>query len=205
MTFRTALVPALLGATLLSAPVLAQDTGGAAAPAAPAPGAPAAGTTVAATYRDWQIICAPASDSQPEQCEMYQLLHDAQNSPIAEISIAALPLGAEFAAGATVTTPLETFLPTGMGFWIGPMPADNQIRVEPFRVCTVVGCVVRMGLSSDEIDQMKAGSGATVMIAPFVAVNQPVQIGISLAGFTAAYDDLQTRLAAAAAAARSNP
>ena len=69
-----------------------------------------------------------------------------------------LPLGAEFAAGATVTTPLETFLPTGLGFRIGT--AENM-RVEGFRVCTVVGCVVRMGLTAEEIDQMKAGSTAT--------------------------------------------
>lgn len=202
MTFRIALASGLISAALIAAPALAQST--AAAPAAPAAESPT-GPSVAATFRDWQIICAPATANQPEQCEMYQLLRDMTNAPIAEISIAALPLGAEFAAGATVTTPLETFLPTGMGFWIGAMPADNQIRVEGFRVCTVVGCVVRMGLSADEIDQMKSGSSATVMIAPFVAIDQPVQIPISLAGFTAAYDDLQTRLSLAAAAARANP
>lgn len=204
MTFRIALASGLISAALIAAPALAQSTDAAAAPAAPAAAAQP-GPTVAATFRDWQVICAPATANQPEQCEMYQLLRDMTNAPIAEISIAALPLGAEFAAGATVTTPLETFLPTGLGFWIGDMPADNQIRVEGFRVCTVVGCVVRMGLSAEEVDQMKSGSSATVMIAPFVAIDQPVEIPISLAGFTAAYDDLQTRLANAAAAARSNP
>ena len=199
MMFRSALVSGLVSAALLSAPMaFAQET--AADPAASAQ--QAAGPVLAATFRDWQIICSPEVEGQAQTCEMYQLLMDASDSPIAELSIAALPLGAEFAAGATVTTPLETFLPTGMGFRIGQ---EENMRIEGFRVCTVVGCVVRMGLSPDEIDRMKAGTSATVTIAPFVAIDQPVDINISLAGFTAAYDDLQTRLAAAAAAARTNP
>lgn len=155
---------------------------------------------LAATHGDWQLICTPLGEGQPEYCEGYQLLADAAGSPIAEISLEVLPLGAEFAAGATVTTPLETFLPTGMGFRIG---TTDDMRLEPFRVCTVIGCVVRMGLSFDEIDAMKAGSTATVTIAPFVAVDQPVEIAVSLRGFTALFDDLQTRLSLAAAAARS--
>ncbi|MCW1932189.1 invasion associated locus B family protein [Pararhodobacter zhoushanensis] len=204
--FRSALVSGLVSATLLAAPMaFAQETApapaaDAATPTAPAPDA--AGPVLAATFRDWQIICSPEVAGQPQTCEMYQLLLDPSDAPIAELSIAALPLGAEFAAGATVTTPLETFLPTGLGFRIGQ---EENMRVEGFRVCTVVGCVVRMGLSPDEITRMKAGSSATVTIAPFVAIDQPVEINVSLAGFTAAYDDLQTRLAAAAAAARANP
>ena len=204
MMFRSALVSGLVSVTLLAAPMaFAQETAPAeAAPPAAAQAPEAAGPVLAATFRDWQIICSPEVEGQPQTCEMYQLLMDSANSPIAELSIAALPLGSEFSAGATVTTPLETFLPTGMGFRIGN---EENMRVEGFRVCTVVGCVVRMGLSPDEIDRMKAGSNATVIIAPFVAIDQPVEINVSLAGFTAAYDDLQTRLATAAAAARANP
>ena len=193
MMFRTALVSGLTCAALLAAPAFAQEATSQAEAEATTP-------VVAATHGDWQVICSPEVEGQPQQCEMYQLLNDQNDSPIAEISIAALPLGAEFSAGATVTTPLETFLPTGMGFTIGD---SDQMRREGFRVCTVVGCVVRMGLSVDEVDQLKAGSTATVTIAPFVAVNQPVDITVSLRGFTAAFDDLQTRLSEAAAAARS--
>ena len=38
---------------------------------------------------------------------------------------------------------------------------------------------------------------------PFVAVDQEVSLTVSLSGFTAAYEDLQTRLSNAAAAQRS--
>lgn len=156
---------------------------------------------VATTFNDWDILCNRIDEAGTTLCEMYQLLRDPSDQPIAEISIAALPLGAEFAAGATITTPLETFLPTGLGWHIGN---DEEMRLEGFRVCTVVGCVVRMGLSPEEIDRMKAGATATVTIAPFVAIDQPIEITVSLSGFTAAYGDLQTRLAEAAAAARAN-
>ncbi len=156
---------------------------------------------VAATHRDWEILCSQIDEAGTTNCEMWQLLTDETEQPVAEISIAALPFGAEFSAGATVTTPLETFLPFGMGWRIGDA---EEMRVEGFRVCTVVGCMVRMGLPAEEIDAMRAGSTATIMIAPFRAVDQPVEISVSLAGFTAALEDLQTRLAQNAAAAREN-
>ena len=204
MTIRlSCLAGAAFAACLGVAPLFAQTTEPApteptADPAAEATQPP--GPYAAATFGNWEIICTPMGEGVPESCEMYQLLLDEQASPLAEISIAALPLGAEFAAGATVTTPLETFLPTGLGFRIGEA---ETMRIEPFRVCTVVGCIVRMGLSVEEIDAMKAGADATLTIAPFVAVDQPVNITISLEGFTAAYEDVQTRLSLAAAATRA--
>jgi len=204
MNFRTALGPVAVAAALALSPLTAAAQEAAAAGAQDAAPQVPTGPEVAATFRDWQVLCNTVDAAGTQDCEMYQLLHDSTGSPIAEISIVALPLGAEFAAGATVTTPLETFLPMGMGWYIGERPADGQVRAEGFRVCTVVGCIVRMGLSADEIDAMKSGSDATIMIAPFVAIDQPVEITVSLAGFTAAYDDLQTRLSQAAAAARAN-
>lgn len=206
MNLRTALRPALFGTALITASTaLAQENSGVSLQQLQQEqaqqqqqGQPA----VVATHRDWEVVCAEDPNGL-QSCEMYQLLTDESNQPVAEVSIAALPFGAEFAAGATVTTPLETFLPFGMGFFIGDRPGEGEeIRVEGFRVCTVVGCIVRMGLSPDEVNEMKAGSSATVLIAPFVAIDQPIEITISLAGFTAAYDELQERMAASAARAR---
>lgn len=195
---RRTLVSAALCATLPAFAAFAQDT---AAPQDAAAPQPAVGEPFeAASYNDWQVMCSQVDEAGTTICEMYQLLHDSTGQPVAEISIAALPLGAEFSAGATITTPLETFLPSGLGWRLGEA---EEMRIEGFRVCTVLGCIVRMGFSADEVDAMKAGSTATVMIAPFVAIDQPVEITVSLSGFTAAYEDLQTRLAEAAAAARN--
>lgn len=193
MTFFTALRPFALTvaacAILPGFAALAQET----APAADAT-APAAVNEpfVASAHNAWEVVCRRADDSEALNCEMYQLLLDPEQQPIAEISIAALPFGAEFAAGATITTPLETFLPFGMGWIIGDA---EEMRVEAFRVCTVVGCLIRMGLTPDEVDAMRAGANAKVVIAPFAAIDQPVEINVSLSGFTAAYEALQTQLA----------
>lgn len=207
-TLRTAIIASFFAAALPGVAALAQDTATPTpapteTPEAPAgaPTAPAPETFVAATFNDWEIICAPVDDAGNNTCEMYQLLFDPTGQPVAEISIAALPLGAEFAAGASITTPLETFLPMGLGWRVGP---TGDMRAEGFRVCTVVGCLVRMGIPAEEVDQMRAGSTATIMIAPFAAIDQPVEITVSLSGFTAAFADLQTRLAEAAVRARGN-
>lgn len=187
--------PALLltALALPLAPALAQTApaAGAAATEAPAPGTP----YVAAEHRDWQIICtrvpAEGQEAQADVCEMYQLLREESGQPIAEISIAALAETGEIVAGATITTPLETFLPAGMGFRASA--EAEEMRVEAFRVCTAIGCVVRMGLSAAEIDQLQRGSDAFVTIVPFVAVDRPVDIRVSLRGFTAALRDVRQR------------
>lgn len=148
--------------------------------------------TLVSEHRDWQILCTRFEVDGPEVCEMYQLLTETgSDQPVAEISIAALAASGDIVAGATITTPLETFLPTGMGFRIG---ADTeQMRVEEFRVCTVIGCIVRMGLSETEVTQMQRGAEAFVTIVPFVAVDQAVDIRVSLMGFTAALAELRER------------
>jgi invasion protein IalB len=159
-----------------------------------APAAPAAAPApyVAAEHRDWQVICARIEGQEGETCEIYQLLRETPGGqPIAEISIAALAPTGDIVAGATITTPLETFLPAGLGFRIG---ADaEEMRIEAFRVCTVVGCVVRMGLTADEVAAMERGSDAYITIVPFVAVDRPIDIRVSLRGFTAAMRDLRAR------------
>lgn len=148
-------------------------------------------TYVAAEHRDWQVLCTPVPDSEAELCEMYQLLTEESGQPVAEITIAALAETGDIVAGATITTPLETFLPTGLGFRIGR--ETEEMRIEPFRVCTAVGCVVRMGLTADEVTQMQRGAEAFVTIAPFVQIDQPLDLAVSLMGFTAALADVRER------------
>lgn len=192
-------VPALAlaaGLSLASGPAAAQQTptiqGQAGSAAQAAPQAPALPEPyLAAEHRDWQVLCTRIGENGQELCEMYQLLTESNGQPIAEISIAALAEGGDIVAGATITTPLETFLPSGLGFRIGANA--QEIRVEAFRVCTVIGCIVRMGLTPDEIAQMQRGSEAFITIVPFVQIDQPVDIRVSLLGFTAALREVRAR------------
>ena len=87
MTFRKILPLALGLLMLVASPVLAQD-----APATSDATQPPLGTPfVDATYADWEILCTQIDEAGTIACEMYQLLNDSTGSPIAEISIAALP------------------------------------------------------------------------------------------------------------------
>jgi invasion protein IalB len=183
------LILAIAAALAFSQPAVAQTAPAAQSPAtaSPAPGQP----YIAAEHRDWQVICSRIEGEEDEACEIYQLLREPSGQPIAEISIAALAESGDIVAGATITTPLETFLPAGLGFRIGAQA--EEMRIEVFRVCTVVGCIVRMGLSAAEIRAMEQGSDAFITIAPFVAVDRPVDIAVSLRGLTAAMRDLRAR------------
>lgn len=145
---------------------------------------------VAATHRDWQILCNRFGEGEQEQevCEMYKLL-ETDDGPIAELSIAALPEGSQFPAGMTVTTPLETFLPAGVVVRID----SGQPRQEPFLVCMVIGCIARIGLDESEVSAMQRGVNAFVTIASIAAADQPIELPVSLLGFTAALEDLRAR------------
>lgn len=194
MTMRSLLSSTFLIA-LLGAPQLAlgQEAAGAEAESAgPALGEP----YLVETHRDWELLCTRFEEGGDEVCEIYQLLLDEEENPIAEISIAALPEDAGVAAGATITTPLETFLPIGLGWRVGD---TEEMRMEGFRMCAVIGCIARIGFSQEEVDEMKGGSAAYITIAPFVAIDQPVDIRVSLLGFTAGFDDLLARMPAAPA------
>jgi invasion protein IalB len=186
----------LLACTALALPgaVLAQEQTEEQAPALDAlpmtpPDAPEEETYLAETHADWQILCSRFGDDEPELCEMYQLL-ETEDGPIAEVSIRALPDEAGFPAGATITTPLETFLPTGVTFRID----DGNPRQEPFFVCTVIGCMARLGFSEDEVAAMQRGTNAFITITAIVAVEDPIEVPISLMGFTAALADLRERM-----------
>jgi len=195
MNLRTLLCTTFLSA-LLSLPqmALAQETSTETTAETPAATTPEPGEPyLVATHRDWEILCTRFEEGGDEMCEMYQLLLDEGETPIAEISIAALPAEAGAVAGATITTPLETFLPAGLGWSVGDA---QEMRVEGFRMCAVIGCIARIGFSAEEVDAMKRGTHANITIAPFIAIDQPVDIRVSLLGFTAALDDLQARLPA---------
>ncbi len=145
---------------------------------------------VVAEHQDWEILCTRFEEGGPELCEMYQMIVGEDETPLAEITMAALPGDEEFEVGATITTPLETFLLTGLAWQIGD---DGELREEPFQVCTQIGCIALLGLSEEETAAMRAGSHAFVLFRPFRNTEQVVGARVSLMGFTAALADLSER------------
>ena len=137
-----------------------------------------------ATNHDlWEQRCEKTEDGK-DQCQLFQLLKDAEGNAVAEFSIFALPAGGPAAAGATVVAPLETLLTEALTIAIDTAPA----KIYPFTFCTVEGCVARVGFTAEEVEQFKKGAKATVTLVPAAAPEKQVNLDISLKGFTAGYE-----------------
>lgn len=200
-----------LGLTLAGAlPVFAQEAAPAADPAAtPAAaadtlnmGTPAAPPTpvtkdsaqVGQSYNQarfgaWEQNCVKSADGK-DPCQMYQLLKDQDQNPVAEFSMFPLPAGQPAAAGATIMVPLETLLTANLSIQVdGGTP-----KIYPFTFCAQPGCVARVGFTADEVAQFKKGAKADMTIVPAVDPTKKVVLNIDLKGFTAALDAVTATL-----------
>ncbi|MEM8656280.1 MAG: invasion associated locus B family protein [Pseudomonadota bacterium] len=147
--------------------------------------APQVGETYTAeTNGDWQLRCIKTEDGQDEPCQMYQLMSDAEGTPVAEISIFRLPEGGRAVAGATIIVPLETSLPQQLTLEVD----GGQARRYPFAFCNPIGCYSRVGLVAEEVAQFRRGANAKLTIVPALAPDQKVELTMSLSGFTASFD-----------------
>ena len=138
--------------------------------------------TLRATYDSWEVRCVAETD-----CVMTQLHRRSEQSADAVFTIVksdglAGTDGQTFEAFAEIVVPLGVYLPGGLGLKGDDQPA----KAAPFERCIDEGCVVRAPISATMLGNLKAG--ATVNIVIFGGPEQPVQIPMSLAGFTAAYD-----------------
>ncbi len=207
----------------LAAPLAAQDTTAPAAEAAPAaPEAPAAATPDpapdAAPAPDADAVpdAAPAAPAQPEisvtthgdwevgclagttNCEMQQVAADPEGNPVLLVRVIKLPAGSDAPALAIFNTPLGTLLPPGLGFQVDTGPTASL----PFEWCVQEGCIVRLGMREPDITALKRGRGVKLTVISIADAQDPVELSLSLAGFTAAYDSLT---APAGPAAPANP
>jgi len=183
----------------LSGPAWAQDTGGdnaaqTEAPAestAPAPEQPEPPTPyVKESFQDWRIVCVQVNETR-ESCNMQQLLRDEGNNPVSQVSIAPMPAAAApRAAAVEVATPLETLLSDDLRVQVD----DGTPTRHRFTFCTRQACVSQFALTTQQVGEFKAGAEAKVTITPVVAPDQTVDLTMSLAGFTAAFESLKSQL-----------
>lgn len=150
-------------------------------------------TYLAETHGDWELRCIRVEEGQPEPCSLYQLLSDEGGNPVAEFNIFDLPDDGQITAGATIVSPLETLLTPGLRLRVD----DNAGAQYPFAFCQQIGCFVRLGLTSEDIDAFRAGGEAIVGIVPMQAPGTVVELSASLVGFTAGFEALEARNAIA--------
>lgn len=144
--------------------------------------APPASPGLRGTYGKWEIRCVTETD-----CVMTQLHRRSEQSADAVFTIVkpqglvgddGLPIE----AFAEIVVPLGVYLPGGLGLKVDEQPA----KAAPFERCIEEGCVVRAPISATMLGNLK--NGGTVNIVIFGGPERPVQIPMSLDGFTAAFD-----------------
>ena len=117
---------------------------------------------------------------------MYQLAIDAREIPIAEMSIVPLDADDGRVAGFTIVTPLRTLLTEGVTLQID----NGRQQKYQFGWCTEAGCAARFAVRQDGLDQFKRGNKTRLTVLSVESPDAPVILDISLAGFTAAFNEL---------------
>ncbi len=153
---------------------------------APVPTAQPQIEVVTTTHGDWELRCT----ADKSDCFMYQLLQDAANNPVAEFTLLALPKGGQATAGATVVTPLGTLLEPGLVLQVD----SGQARKYNYTWCDQSGCFARFGLEAAQTDSYKRGNVARMRIVSASNPQQPVDLTVSLSGFTAAFNEMTAAL-----------
>lgn len=136
------------------------------------------------TNGDWDLRCIKAEVAEEEPCQMYQLMSDAEGTPVAEISIFRLAEGGRAVAGATIIVPLETSLPQQLTMQVD----GGTARRYPYSFCNQIGCFARIGLVAEEVAAFRAGNQANLSLVPALAPDQRVDLTLSLSGFTASFN-----------------
>lgn len=134
------------------------------------------------TFTDWTLRCLKMPEGETDPCQIYQLLRDSDGNAVAEISMVPLS-GGQAAAGATIVAPLETLLTEQITMRVD----GGTARRFQFSFCNPAGCVARVGFTAEDVNLFRAGNSATLRIVPAAAPDAEVVVGISLAGFTAAF------------------
>jgi invasion protein IalB len=138
------------------------------------------------SYGDWVVFCGPILPEAPQanRCEMSQeLRQDGTDQLVLAISIQVDEDGA--AGRAMIIAPFGLRLANGLRF----VMEEREIAAASFETCLPNGCISRTVLTSEAINAFRQGSDARV-ITTANSNGAEVPIGISLAGFSAAWDRL---------------
>lgn len=138
---------------------------------------------IAERIGDWSMRCIRSKSGQ-DPCELFQLLVNSDGNPLSEIIVFPLPQGQAAIAGATIIVPLKTLLTARMTISFD----SKTTKSYPYSFCTEIGCMARIGLTEEDISLMKAGNQSVIKIRHMDAPNKPLNINLSLTGFTAGYN-----------------
>ena len=155
--------------------------GSAAAQQPAASALPGGASSLQETHGDWQVICGQPEEEKAPVCVFSQLLMQ-QSQRL--LSVELVPQeGGRTARG-------SLFLPFGLSLADGvSLKVDDGDPSQPlaFRTCLPVGCSVPVSFGENMVAALKAGS--TLHLQARESQNgQPVDLQVSLKGFSAALD-----------------
>ena len=142
---------------------------------------------LAGTKGDWNVRCVTGNPGEADRCEIQQLLFINENTPIADISIFKLPAGEIAVAAANVMVPLETLLTKKFRVAF----SEESKKEFPYSFCNKNGCLVRMGLLEEDIEELKKGSSSEISITHISSPDSAINLSLSLDGFTSAFDIIE--------------
>jgi invasion protein IalB len=142
-----------------------------------------------ATHGKWEVRCVKAAETVEEDCRLFNLLPDSEGNNVAQFDMQALPKGGKAVAGVDVATPLGSLLPAQVMLKID---AGKAVKY-PYTWCDQLGCYARFGMTSAEISSMKKGAKATITIVSVAAPDEPLNLDLSLVGFTAAWTAIEPK------------
>ena len=138
-------------------------------------------------YKDWRIICDQTGDVI-DNCRMIQPIFDAEGNRVSQAEVTVLTSG-DAVAVLLIGAPLETYLPAGVRIAID----DGGTQTMDFQFCAPAGCFATISLPETALDLFIKGSKAQIGLVPYANRTQSVVAEFSLAGFTAAFEQLEVQ------------
>ncbi len=150
------------------------------------------------TYGQWTVRCEATATAAARECIMFQnLVLRTGGQPVLQFAVGLAP--ADGTPTVVLSLPLGIALPPGVAIRID----DGTAAKFPVERCEPDGCRAGMKLRPATVKQLGAGDKLTITF--FDGERKPIEMPLSLAGFTAAYQALAASRAAETAAAAAAP
>ncbi|HEV7322670.1 MAG TPA: invasion associated locus B family protein [Ensifer sp.] len=134
------------------------------------------------TYEDWRVACA--QDTGAKRCVQSQVQAQQNGQRVLAIE---LNTPSENTVSGTLVLPFGLALESGVTFQVDDNTAMQPLR---FRTCVPVGCLVSVTLDASTLTALRAGTALKVNAT--ADDGTPAQFSISLRGFGAALDRVQS-------------
>lgn len=139
------------------------------------------------TYGDWVVRCVSpvAPEGQPAPARVCEMTQELQQQNTGQRVLAVSVQKTESATRLTVVAPFGLLLSEGVKVSV----ADVALVSADFKTCLPAGCIAVSDLDEAALTALAAGDQAVVAMVG--TDTQPVNINVSLKGFTTAWNRLK--------------